>query len=44
MNSKQPELTIFDGAPSIHINNNQLQLEEEEELEDRKRRHAEVNI
>jgi hypothetical protein len=42
MNSKQPELTIFNGAPSIHIDNNQLRIEEEEAIQDHKRRQIEV--
>ena len=43
MNSKQQqEMSIFNGAPSIHVDNNQIQREEEEALEDFKRRHAEV--
>jgi hypothetical protein len=42
MNAKQPELTIFQGAPSIHIDNNQMRAEEIEAIEDQKRRDAEV--
>lgn len=42
MNSKQPELTIFQGAPSIHVDNNQMRIEEEEAIEDAKRRQKEV--
>lgn len=43
MNSKQQqEMSIFNGAPSIHVDNNQIQREEEEALEDFKRRHAEI--
>lgn len=43
MNSKPPELTIFQGMPSLHIDNNQMRPEELEEIEDRKRRQQEVN-
>ncbi|KAG5682421.1 hypothetical protein PVAND_011774 [Polypedilum vanderplanki] len=43
MNSKQSELTIFQGAPSIHIDNNQHIREEEEIIEDQKRRDAELH-
>ncbi|CAG9804711.1 unnamed protein product [Chironomus riparius] len=42
MNSKQPELTIFNGAPSIHIDNNQPRIEEEEAIEDQRRRQKEL--
>lgn len=42
MNNKQPELTLFQGISSIHIDNNQMQREEEEAIEDQKRRDAEV--
>ncbi|XP_070495939.1 putative leucine-rich repeat-containing protein DDB_G0290503 [Chironomus tepperi] len=42
MNSKQPELTIFNGAPSIHIDNNQPRIEEEEAIEDHRRRQEEL--
>lgn len=42
MNSKQPELTIFNGAPSIHIDNNQQRIEEEEAIQDQIRREKEV--
>jgi hypothetical protein len=44
MNSKQPELSIFQGVASIHVDNNQLRAEEEEAIQDQKRRQAEVNF
>ncbi|XP_013186245.2 protein Hook homolog 3 [Amyelois transitella] len=38
-----PGMSLFQGAPSIHINNSaQDRLEEQEELEDQKRRNAEL--
>lgn len=42
MNSKGTEFSIFQGAPSIHVDNNQQRFEEEEALKDQARRHAEV--
>lgn len=42
MNGKEREFSIFQGAPSIHIDNNQQRIEEEEALQDQIRRHAEV--
>lgn len=42
MSSKPPELTIFQGMPSLHIDNNRIRPEEEEEIQDRKRREKEV--
>lgn len=44
MNSKPPELTIFQGMPSLHIDNNQMRPEEEEDIRDRQRRQKEVKI
>lgn len=44
MNSKPPELTIFQGMPSLHIDNNRIMPEEEEEIRDRQRRKKEVKI
>ncbi len=44
MNSKPPELTIFQGIPSLHIDNNQMRPEELEEIQDRERRRKEVDI
>jgi hypothetical protein len=43
MNSKQPELTIFQGVPSIHLDNNKNRPEEDEMELDRIKRNAEVN-
>lgn len=43
MNSKGAEFSIFQGASSIHVDNNQARIEEEEALQDQIRRHAEVN-
>lgn len=43
MNSKGVEFSIFQGAPSIHVDNNQARIEEEEALQDQIRRNAEVN-
>lgn len=38
-------MSLFQGAPSIHINNSaQDRLEEQEELEDQKRRNEEVKF
>lgn len=42
MNTKQPELTIFQNSPSIHVDNNQMRIEEEEAIQDQKRRQVEV--
>ena len=42
MNARGTELSIFQGAPSIHVDNNQQRIEEEEAIKDQKRRHAEV--
>lgn len=42
MNPKPPEMTIFQGVPSLHIDNNKMRPEEEEEIHDRKRREGEV--
>ena len=42
MNVKGQEFSIFQGAPSIHVDNNQQRIEEEEALQDQRRRHAEV--
>lgn len=43
MNSKGQEMSIFQGGPSIHIDNNQQRIEEAEAEQDRLRRDAEVN-
>lgn len=43
MNVKGQEMSIFQGAPSIHVDNNQQRIEEEEALQDQIRRHAEVS-
>lgn len=43
MNNKAGEFSLFQGAPSIHIDNNQQRIEEEEALQDQIRRNAEVN-
>lgn len=43
MNVKGSEFSIFQGGPSIHVDNNQQRIEEEEALQDQIRRHAEVN-
>lgn len=42
MNTNGTEFTIFNGAPSIHLNNSGARIEEEEELQDQIRRKAEV--
>ena len=42
MNTNGNEFTIFNGAPSIHLNNSGARIEEEEELQDQIRRKAEV--
>lgn len=42
MNTKGAEFSIFQGAPSIHVDNNQQRIEEEEANKDRIRRDAEV--
>jgi hypothetical protein len=39
---KPNELSIFQGGPSIHLNNSGQGLEEEEDLQDRLRRKDEV--
>lgn len=44
MNKKGTEFTIFQGASSIHVDNNQQRIEEEEAIQDQIRRHAEVRI
>jgi hypothetical protein len=44
MNTKATEFSIFQGAPSIHVDNNQQRIEEEEAVKDQIRRHAEVRI
>lgn len=44
MNAKGTEFSIFQGAPSIHVDNNQQRIEEEEALQDQIRRTAEVKI
>lgn len=42
MNTKGTEFTIFQGGPSLHIDNNQQRIEEEEAVNDQIRRHDEV--
>lgn len=42
MERKGTELTIFQGGPSIHVDNNQQRIEEEEALNDQIRRNGEV--
>lgn len=44
MNVKGAEFSIFQGAPSIHVDNNQQRVEEEEAIQDQIRRHAEVSL
>lgn len=44
MNTNGTEFSIFQGAPSIHVDNNQQRFEEEEALQDQIRRHAEVKF
>jgi hypothetical protein len=44
MNTKQNEFSIFQGVPSIHIDNNKLRAEEEETKADEIRRNAEVTF
>lgn len=44
MNSKPPELTIFQGMPSLHIDNHKMRPEEEEAIRDQQRRAKEVNL
>lgn len=36
-------MSIFQGVPSIHVDNNQQRIEEEEAISDQLRRNAEVN-
>jgi uncharacterized protein YacL (UPF0231 family) len=43
MNVKGQEMSIFQGGPSIHVDNNQQRIEEEEALQDQIRRHEEVS-
>lgn len=43
MNSKGGEFTIFQGGPSIHVDDHQ-RIEEEEARQDQIRRNAEVNM
>lgn len=42
MNGKEAEYSIFQGAPSIHVDKDQQRIEEEEARQDQIRRHAEV--
>lgn len=44
MNVKGVEFSIFQGAPSIHVDKNQQHAEEEEARLDLQRRNAEVTI
>lgn len=44
MNFKEAGSSIFQGAPSIHVDNNQQRIEEEEALRDQIRRDAEVAL
>jgi hypothetical protein len=44
MNTKATEFSIFQGAPSIHVDNNQQRVEEQEAVQDQIRRHAEVRL
>lgn len=44
MNIKPPELTIFQGMPSLHIDNTKMRPEEEEAIQDQARRKKEVNF
>lgn len=44
MNTNGNEFTIFNGAPSIHLNNSGARIEEEEDQQDQIRRKAEVTI
>lgn len=44
MNIKPPELTIFQGMPSLHIDNSKMRPEEEEAIRDQARRNKEVNL
>lgn len=44
MNSKQPELSIFQGVPSIYVDKNQQRAEEEEAIRDQARRQKEVRL
>lgn len=44
MNSKPPEMTIFQGMPSLHIDNNKITREEEEAIKDQARLQKEVNL
>ncbi|CRK99381.1 CLUMA_CG012604, isoform A [Clunio marinus] len=43
MNNKGNELSIFQGGPSIHVDNNRQRIEEEEALQDQIRRNVELN-
>jgi hypothetical protein len=42
MTSQPPELSLFQGMPSLHIDNKKMRPEEEEEIRDRERRRNEV--
>lgn len=42
MNTKGTEFSLFQGAPSIYVDNNQQRIEEEEARQDQIRRDAEV--
>jgi hypothetical protein len=42
MTSKPPEMSLFQGMPSLHIDNNKMRPEEEETARDQKRRQKEV--
>lgn len=44
MNIKPPELTIFQGMPSLYIDNTKMRPEEEEAIQDQARRNKEVNL